>query len=58
MTCKHTDGWIPTEQFAISKDGSSLGFDEHTLQCKCNHLGCNETRKFKFDIVNVEEVKE
>ncbi len=56
MTCNHKDGWMINEVFVIAPD-TEEPYDEHIVQCLCNHVECYETKKFKFDIVNVEEVK-
>ena len=54
MVCEHTDGWILSEEIVID---SRLENDNFIALFKCNHLGCEETKKYKFDITNVEEVQ-
>jgi hypothetical protein len=49
-----SDGWILSEEIVIN---SRLENDGFRALFKCNHLGCEETKEFKFDIINVEEAK-
>jgi hypothetical protein len=46
--CQHENGWVTTENFAIDNDVEVL--------CKCNNIGCNETRTFRFDVTNVTDI--
>ena len=48
----HEDGWITNEELVI--DGNEV-FGGQTIECRCNHLGCNEIKYIRFDITNVEE---
>ena len=53
--CEHKDGWYLITGIVIN---SELENDDMRGEFKCNTLGCNARKNFKFDITNVEEVKE
>jgi hypothetical protein len=50
--CEHENGWVINEPIAVSPDEH----EEHIAECKCNNIGCNEKRMFKFDIINVRKI--
>lgn len=51
--CEHKDGWYTDETLVINPEMTN---DNNVMEFKCNTLGCEERRKFKFDICNVEGV--
>lgn len=55
MKCEHKDGWIMKTTIVIDPKLSDANFD---AECECNTIGCRAKKTFKFDVVNVEEVKE
>ena len=52
--CQHKDGWVIDESIVINED---LVNDNIIATFQCNTLGCKVRRKFKFDVVNIEEVR-
>ena len=51
--CKHDDCWILKEEIVVSTT-----WDENfEADFQCNHLGCKEIKRFKFNVSNLEEVK-
>ena len=52
--CEHKDGWFTDEIIVINPEMTN---DNFIMEFKCNTIGCEERKKFKFDIVNVEEDK-
>lgn len=53
MVCNHKDGWILKEEIVVN---SEIDNDNFEAEFVCNHLGCGEKKKFKFDVTNLEEV--
>jgi len=49
MICKHKDGWVVKEEFAISDEG------ECEVECECNTIGCKKRKTFIFNIENMRE---
>ena len=56
MTCKHDNGWFfcEDEPLIINENQEN---DDIIAEFMCNTIGCSTKKKFKFDIINVEEVK-
>ena len=53
--CEHTDGFFMTETIVINPDR-----DNDCLEAVfvCNHLGCSDRKKLRFDITNIKEMKQ
>lgn len=56
MNCKHLDGWVLKEEIVINPDPLKSN-DNIEAEFECNTIGCNKRKKFKFDIILIEEVK-
>ncbi len=58
VVCKHVDGWILDfeEYIIINLDDI---FDNNSCNAKfiCNTPGCGTKKRFKFDIVNIQEIR-
>jgi len=51
ITCKHENGWVLKEEIVIDEEGD----DNLIAEFECNNIGCRKRKKFKFDVINVEE---
>jgi hypothetical protein len=51
MKCKHNDGWILDTEDIVINDYER----NNDIEClvRCNHYGCNYSKKIQFDIVNI-----
>ena len=56
MNCKHNDGWYLSdgEYFVINLEQNN---DNLEALFTCNTIGCKEIKKFRFEIINIEEAK-
>ena len=52
MTCEHQDGWNITEAEPINEGGD----EDIIVKAVCNHLNCEETKKFRLKMYDIEEV--
>lgn len=57
MKCKHNNGYAIIDTICIDYPHDTFNNDFECLFI-CNNRGCNHIIKLKFDIRNIEEVKE
>jgi len=50
---KHNDGWC-NDEIVMDPDSS---VSEGEVEFVCNTIGCNVRKRFRFDMINIREVK-
>jgi len=54
MKCYHNDGWVIRE----SDNAINIGEDDDIIvTCVCNANGCNEERRLKIIVVDIEPLR-
>ena len=54
---KHNDGWCQSDSHGEIVMGPDSSVSEGEVEFVCNTIGCNVRKWFRFDMINIREVK-